>query len=69
MAQGKADFCDCTREEKDCVANCCGKCMALEDTEFKRPCPFYMNAKTQKQRLDECRERNVKLGLVTRKIR
>lgn len=32
----------CSRKEKDCHSiTRSGKCCLLQDTKFKRPCPFY----------------------------
>lgn len=60
----------CTHPKKDCVAICEGRCMALEDTNFRnnKPCPFYMDRKTRGKRLQECTERNLSHGFITRRI-
>ena len=31
----------CEQKRTDCKSNSHGRCRALEDTHFKRPCPFY----------------------------
>lgn len=31
----------CTQQRRDCFAYYLGKCTCLDDTEFKKPCPFY----------------------------
>lgn len=31
----------CEQNRRDCISNKDGFCIALEDTKFKRQCPFY----------------------------
>lgn len=32
---------ECSYPQKDCHSVSRGKCLILQDTNFKRPCPFY----------------------------
>lgn len=35
------EFCYCEQNLDMCKANRKGKCIALDDTHFNRPCPFF----------------------------
>lgn len=35
----------CVEKKTDCFAYHDGKCVALSDTKFNRPCPFYKTRK------------------------
>lgn len=55
-------FPKCTHLEKDCAAITNGRCIALENTDFKRPCPFYMTEEDKAKTMAECEQRLRKIG-------
>lgn len=48
----------CSQKRVDCVMNKSGKCLALTDTTFNRPCPFYKNIRMLSKQLEEIAERS-----------